>query len=272
MTIPQTDVSPAPVPPRDPKKARNVPGLIAFILSIVGFVFACVPGALIIGWILLPAAFVLGIVALFAAGKRKGTAIAAVIIAVVGTVVGVVVFVAVVANSVSEAFDGSESSVSEPANTAAPQADNADEKKADAKSGTRENPAALGSAISSDDWDVTINSVNLDGTAAVLSANQFNDPPADGKTYAIVNLTATYRGSDSSLAAMVGISYVTASGEVVDGTKSLAVAPEPSLGLDELYKGGSVTGNEVLEIPIEADGVLRVRPGMFADEVFVATK
>lgn len=38
------------------------------IIAIVGFIFACIPGALIVGWLLLPIAFILGIVAVFLKG------------------------------------------------------------------------------------------------------------------------------------------------------------------------------------------------------------
>jgi hypothetical protein len=78
--------------------------LIALIVSIIGFVFACIPGALIVGWVLLPAAFVLSIVGLCLSGKSKGTSIAAVIISIVGVVVGLVVFFAVVADAFHDAF------------------------------------------------------------------------------------------------------------------------------------------------------------------------
>ena len=40
-------------------KTRNGLGIAAFVIAIVGFVFACIPGALIVGWVLLPIAFIL---------------------------------------------------------------------------------------------------------------------------------------------------------------------------------------------------------------------
>lgn len=52
----------------------------------------------------------------------------------------------------------------------------------------------------------------------------------------------------------------------------LVVAPDPTLGMDEMYNGASVTGNVVLQIPAAADRLIRVRPGVIADEVFVKTK
>jgi hypothetical protein len=41
-------------------------------VSVVGFVFACVPGALIVGWVLLPIAFILGIVGIDSGWKGQG--------------------------------------------------------------------------------------------------------------------------------------------------------------------------------------------------------
>ncbi|RUP01462.1 MAG: hypothetical protein EKK34_29275 [Mycobacterium sp.] len=52
-------------------KRKNPLGLIALIVGIVGFIFACIPGALIVGRVLLPIAFILGIVRLFQSGRAK---------------------------------------------------------------------------------------------------------------------------------------------------------------------------------------------------------
>lgn len=81
----------------------HVLAIIALVTAIVGFVFACVPGALIVGWVLLPIAFVLSIVALFLRGK-KWPAIVGLVVAVVGTVVGFVVFFVIIANAARDAF------------------------------------------------------------------------------------------------------------------------------------------------------------------------
>ena len=99
---------PPPPPPagaQAPAKRNNIVGLIALIASIIGFVFACIPGALIVGWVLLPIAFVLGIVGLFLSGKAKGTSIAAIIVSIIGTVVGVVVFFTVASDAFKDAFN-----------------------------------------------------------------------------------------------------------------------------------------------------------------------
>ncbi len=48
------------------------------------------------------------------------------------------------------------------------------------------------------DWRVSVNSLDLDATAAILAENQFNDPPASGFTYVLVGLEATNEGSESA--------------------------------------------------------------------------
>src|SRR5690625_5975263 len=58
-----------------PPPQKNGIGLAALIVAIVGFLFACIPGALIIGWVLLPVAFILSIVGLTRSGRKKGTSI-----------------------------------------------------------------------------------------------------------------------------------------------------------------------------------------------------
>ena len=83
---PQASLSPAPTS----KTPRNTLGLVALIIAVVGFIFACIPGALIVGWVLLPIAFILGLVSLFMKGRGKGLGLAAIILSVVGTVVAVV--------------------------------------------------------------------------------------------------------------------------------------------------------------------------------------
>ncbi len=257
---------------------KNTLALVALILAIVGFVFACMPGALIVGWILLPIAFLLGLVATFQKGK-KGKAIAAILLSIVGTIVGVVVFMGVVAKAADDAFGGGEASVTEPgdAESGEGEATKDDEAKEDAPAaaiGTRENPAALGSEIAADDWKVTINSVTLGAGEQILAANMLNEVADEGSEYILVNYTVTYIGDDADgqMPAFVGLEYVTAAGNTVDATAKLVVAPDAMDTMSTLYSGASATGNTVIQVPSPVDGVIAVRAGMLADKVFVATK
>ena len=82
----------------------NILGIIALVTAAIGFVFAVIPFVQIVGWILLPIAFVLSIVALFLKG-RKWPAITALILSVVGGIVAAVVFAVVAFNVIGEAVD-----------------------------------------------------------------------------------------------------------------------------------------------------------------------
>ncbi|WP_235036109.1 hypothetical protein [Arthrobacter sp. 18067] len=259
--------------PTNTKKQLNVVGLIALVTAVLGFIFACVPGALIVGWVLLPIAFILAIVSLFLKDKAKWMGVAALIASVVGTIVGVIVFTAVVATSFDNAFGG-DTKVVEPSKDGAVESGSKTDSSTNA--GTRESPYPIGSVIESKDWRVVINSVTLAATDAVVAANQFNKAPSAGFEYILVNYTATYTGDDANgqMPVFVSVDYVTADGTTVDGTKSFAVAPEPIDNMSTLYKGATATGNKAFEVPsaTAGQGVLAVRAGMFGDKVFVATK
>ena len=250
-----------------PKQSRNVLALIAFIVAIVGFIFACIPGALIIGWILLPIGFILAIVSLFLRGSGKGLGIAGLIISVVGTVVAFIVFFAVVTTSFDEAFGDESAVVKEPVEAGqAPTEDALAEEPATAK-GTRENPVAIGSTITTENWTVVVNSYSTDGNSIVL-ANEFNDPAPAGSHYEVVNYTVKYTGEDSALAAEVGIDVVTSAGNVVNSYDNFVVLDDGG-GVDELFNGASATESAAYVVPDGQSVQVRVRPGMMADEVFV---
>ena len=276
----QTDPAPAAVPaPAVPPPAgptrTNVLGIVALAAAVIGFVFACLPGALVVGWVLLPIAFILGIVALFLRGRWKWTAVTAVIVSVVGTIVGFVVFFAAVAGAISDAVDengGGDVVVSAPSAGGDVPAEEPEAPAAEpqAPSGTREDPLALGSTVENADWSVTVTGIDPNGNAAVASANQFNDAPGAGQQYVIVDASATYKGSGEGVSAEVQIDYVTADGTVLSTWDNIVVGIEPEFGRANLYAGATDAGKLVFLVPSSLDGQIRVRPGLFAGDVFFA--
>lgn len=257
--------------PAQPTKRRNIVGVIALATAVLGFIFGCIPGALIVGWVLLPIAFILGIVGLFMSNRSKGTSIAAVIVSIVGTIVSAVVFLTLVGDAFDDAFNtDTEVSISD---TGTPEGAPAGPEPADRGSevGSRDNPARIGATITSGDWQVVVNSFVPNATQQVLAANSFNDEPDPGTQYAVVNLTVTYRGEESSDANEVSVVYVTDQGNVFTTYDNSAVPPAPSLD-GELYNGAAATGNKAILIPQNAPGLLRLRLGVLGDEVFVATR
>lgn len=274
--------SPPPQPPTQPQyaapapaeKQKNTIGLIGFIVAVVGLIFACIPGALIVGWILLPVGFILSIVGLCLSGKKKGLSIAGLIISVVGTIIGFVVFSTVVVTSIDEAFSGGDVTVEQPEVTAGTD-DNAATEEPAAEEGTRATPFPIGTAITQGDWTITVNSVNLDGTQSIADANTFNEPAPEGQVYIIPNVTVTYNGTDEAgeMASPI-MEYVTVDGNTVDSFSHMVVVPEAFDSIATLYPGASTTGNFSFPVPVDTagEGVLAVQPHMFGDKVFVAVK
>lgn len=258
--------TPAGAPGPVGKKSVHVLGIIALAVAGLGFVLACIPVTVLFGWILLPIALVLSIVALFMKGA-KWPGIVGISVSVVGMIVAAIVSLVAFIFAVGEIersideFDTGSSALEEELGSAfAPEV-----------FGSREDPLAIGETISTDDFDVIINSIDLDATEQVLAADEYNEPPAEGETYAIVNLTVTYTGEDSATDGMVGIDYVSADGVVKDDSYAYAWGIEPEFGMAELFTGGSATSNLVLMLPADPDGVLLVSPGFF-DEAWVSLR
>ena len=257
-----------PHPAVEPPKKRNTVGIIALVTALVGAIFAMIPGALILGWVLLPAAFVLSIVSLVLKNQKRGQGIAALIISIVGTVIGFIVFFAVVATSIDEAFND-EPQIAAPDKAQAGE-DNDDTEQG--KEGSRDNPLALGTTVTDGDWEVTVNSVDLDATDAVLAENPLNEEPAEGKGYITANVTATYLGNESSGDTPSGVrmEYVTPDGNSFDSTAEMVIVPDYFNRSETLYEGASATGNFGVEVPMDdvENGQILLSPTMFGDGVF----
>lgn len=257
--------------------AKNPLGIAALVVAAIGTIFAVWEGAYIIGWILLPIAGILAIIALVQRGKQKKFAAAGLILSIIGGIAGAVAFSMSAARIIEESFG------SGPVTTAPPTAGEAtggapaeetngettEPAAQDGPDGTRTNPYPLGTTIAGSDWQVTVNSYAADATAEVLAANMFNEAPAAGNVYTMANVTITYTGAESGTAFEITVDCVSAGGNVIGTYDNNAVAPSP-IGLDELYNGASVTGNYVFEVAAGDAGLLRVQPGLFSDEVFVA--
>lgn len=266
-----------PMPPSTrPRRQKNIMGIIAFIVAVIGFVFGCIPGALIVGWILLPVAFLLAIISFFLKGG-KGLSIAALIVSVIGTIVAVLVFFFVVASSFDEAFSD-DTSAQAPAEEAAVEdtaGDSPDAEAGGGEEGTRDNPFAIGTTLSSDEWDVTVTDVTLDATDEVLAENEFNESPEAGNQYMTVDLDITYTGdSPDGEMPMATVEYVSAGGNTFDGLDDMVVAPNELDTLENLYSGATTSGSMAIQIPSDdADaGVLAISPDMLADKVYVAVR
>ncbi len=258
-SAPQPPIAPAPVPPVAPTAAKGL-AVAALVVGIVAVLIGFFPVA---GIIVGAVAVILGIVALVKR-QSKAFALTGLILGAVGLITSLIVTI-LAGVVVGAAIDSVQKETGVNVQTEG-------EEAGDDTLGTRENPIALGTTIEGKEYTVVINSVTLGQNDAVLAANPFNEAPAAGSSYAVINYTVTYTGADSGNAGLVSIDYVTSAGNVVDATSQLVVAPEPAIGFEELFAGASATGNTALAFPDGDEGVLRVRAGLLTDPVFVAIK
>lgn len=143
-------------------------------------------------------------------------------------------------------------------------------------SSSRDNPVPLGqTADVGGGWSLTINDVNPDADADIAAGTEFNEPPADGNTYVVANITATYNGEGSDTSGIF-VEAVGQSDVAIDpGAEGNAVPNEPYDIFNEVFSGGSVTGNVVFEVPTsDIDSLVLIGQALtsFDDRAFFATR
>lgn len=258
-------------------KERNTIGIIGLVCAVLGLILSCIKGILLLSWILLPIGFILGVVGLFPKNKAKGAALGAVITSIVGFIVAAVVFTMVIDDAFNDTFN-KETTVTDNEDAqgdAQPGAQAEGQNSAtDAGDGsTRENPLPVGATLASDEWEVAVNSVDLNATEAVLAANPYNEQPEAGKTYILVSITSTYTGEDPQGATpFVDVECVSPQGNTVESHDNYALAPDEFDLAETMYSGASQTGNIafLVDEATAAEGVLAVAPDMFSEKKFVA--
>lgn len=251
-----------------PSKQRNALGIIGFVCALLGVLFSCIPGWLILGWILLPISFILGLVGLFLKGPKK-LAISAIIISVIGTVIAAMVLVFVVGKAFDETFD-KDTAVSDPV-----QDSNEASLGADDAGVTRSNPLPIGTTVESGDWAITLNGVDLNADGVVMAENPFNEPAGEGRTYILANLTVAYKGSNPQGETPTAIvEYVSVDGQTFHSFDAPVVVPDELDTLTTLYEGGSETGNVAFSVPAESAGagVFAISPEVFSEKKFFSAQ
>jgi len=110
--------------------------------------------------------------------------------------------------------------------------------------GTRSEPVPVGAEVAFENgWTVKVLGTTPDGTAAVLAENQFNDPPAAGTQFYLVNVSAAYDGADSA-SPLGGLSFNALDrGNTQIREGRCGVVPDPFDSFTEVFAGGSLTGN-----------------------------
>jgi hypothetical protein len=270
---------PAPAPTSDSGKASNGLATAGFVLGLLGFLGSFIPVLNIAGLVIGVVGAILAAVGLSRAkksGAGKGLALSGLILGLLALIIAIVVnvaFVSAVDSAVDEATATSVEVPGDAAENAAADDTAAEGAAADAAAmGTsRDNPAPLGSAIAGGDWTVTINSVTP------AEADSMGQTPQAGSVLLVVNMAATYNGNDPQGATpWASLNYVAADGATVDGLdgSTLFIPNDQFDSISTVYGGGTVTGNQMLEVPADGweSGVLAVSPDLMSDDTFVAVQ
>ncbi|MER3410838.1 MAG: hypothetical protein C4306_12385 [Thermoleophilia bacterium] len=113
--------------------------------------------------------------------------------------------------------------------------------------GSRAHPYPFGRSVKlPNGWVVRIVKVTPNAWPEIRAANRFNDPPPDGWQFFMITLRATYRGPeeparfDESEFKLVGRSNVA---YATWHEPSCGVNPSPIAARDEVFHGGTITGN-----------------------------
>lgn len=240
-------------------QAKNLLGLISLIAGIVAFVGAFVPVLNYLTGIIAIGGIVVGVMALLKKDKPRKAALTGTIVSSVALILSIVlavVYTGVIIRAVDEAQGGISVSDSEPdAGSSADETDDEAAEPADDAVGTRGNPAPLGTIVKvSDDqglqYEITLNATILNANDVVATENEYSEAAPEGMQYAMVSVTAAYKGSDSgSPSSDVDIAFVSAAG-TTHSSYDTYVYVEPSLSsIRDLYTDASGTGSVVVSIP-----------------------
>jgi hypothetical protein len=105
--------------------------------------------------------------------------------------------------------------------------------------------AALSIGESDPAWTFQVLEFTADATGAVFAENQFNDPPAPGRQFAMVRVEAIYKGLEEPAVLTRDVTFVAvdASNLTYDYDDGCGVIPDPLDEYGEVYAGGTLVGN-----------------------------
>ncbi|MFK4759548.1 DUF4352 domain-containing protein [Microbacterium sp. ZW T5_45] len=250
---------PAFAPDTAPKAAptRNVVGLVSIILAAIGFALAIIPLLGIVGWPLLVAALVLGIVGLTRKGQPKTTSIAGLILSVLAMILAPIIAIAILAGSASssEPTNGDESdapaAVEEQPSAESP--GDAPEEPA-AEEPAPEEPASgsatpLGTAADVDGMSITVTGVET-GIANVGS-DTFGEA-AQGQ-FVLVHVSVSNTGMKPDSFNSLAVTVFDDQGREFSASSSAALyLDDGSVFFEDVNPGNTLNGTIVFDLPAGA--------------------
>ncbi|MGO1737694.1 MAG: hypothetical protein ACTHYM_01720 [Actinomycetaceae bacterium] len=116
---------------------------------------------------------------------------------------------------------------------------------------SREDAAPLDTPVRVGDWMIEVGATDVDATQAVADENMFNSPPDDGFDYVLLPVTATYLGTERVNPWLeLHAEFVGNDATTYDGY--CGVVPDAFLNTNDVYEGGTVTGNFCAPVRVDA--------------------
>jgi hypothetical protein len=148
---------------------------------------------------------------------------------------------------------------------------------AGAAAGTRENPLAPGVTFAVGDWTVQLGTTNPNADDVVAAENEFNEPPAEGRRFVMVEATVSYTGDDSGTPWIdLSFQFYGSGGNTfgVGLDDYCGVIPDGLEDHGEMFPDASATGNVCASVPADqVDGGAWIVEELLAletDRTFVA--
>lgn len=254
-----------PYPPFQPEPPRKGSGLAiaSMVLGIIALLLSWIPIVNNLAAVLAVVALGLGIPALLRA--RRGVA-GGKGLAITGLVTSVVALVLVVATQLlfSAVIDEVERSLDEETGSAA--APGLAQPATEEEAAPAAEVVPLGTPAQVGDYEVTVDSVELDANASVAAANDFNEAPAG--QYVVTQLTVTYTGTEEGMPGWdLSAVFHGSDARQYSDAECMAVLADDALDAPTLNPGGTDTFQFCMDVPAEAiaGGQLSVEPTVSFD-------
>lgn len=205
------------------KKQKNVLGIVSIALSVLGLILGCVPGIMFLGWILLFAGLVTGIVGLFQKFKEKITPIIGIVLSILGSIIATIVFLVTIIGAAADAtsYEEVDSSTSAASSSSA----SSDIASSDATPTLPEGVLAFGkTAEYSDGLKITV-SEPADFTPSDTSASIGDESLKDFRKFTVTIENGTKEAFDPSLIYLSGNSGGKEASQVFDSEQNVMSAP-----------------------------------------------
>lgn len=232
-----------------PKKVSTI-GWVAFGLSVLGFIFACLPGFSFGAWFVTIPAFVVSIIALAKKGGKKWAGVLGLILSIVSGIIAIIVSVTTALVGVGMAIDEADDSMT---------------------ATSEEVQGGLGQTVSTDNGlDVTVNSVQC-GLSSF--ATDLGEETPMGQ-FCEVKFALANSGTDTislfsyNIGGLVGETKVEASSNY--GLVGFGADNEMSL---ELNPGLNTEGFAIIDIAADANlDAVTFSGGLLENEIAIANK